>query len=205
MPPATATSMSPSDTAWAASMTAFNPDPQTLLMVRAATSLLRPPLSAACLAGFCPTPAEMTLPTMHSSTSDGSTPGTCHRLANGNGAELGGLQAFQLAEKLSGRESSGADDNRCSHVTSRQDASRRPVPRSVFSRRENHRRRPLQLRVPSLIGWMHIDRSIGLQPDRADAAQRIADRHAPRDLELPLRHRSVAKQFSRALAARRCE
>src|ERR687894_259165 len=38
MPPATAMSMSPSAIPWAASITAFNPDPQTLLMVRAATS-----------------------------------------------------------------------------------------------------------------------------------------------------------------------
>ena len=42
---------------------------------------------------------------------------------------------------------------------------------------------------------MHIDGSVGPQLDGADAAQRIADGHAPRELELPLRHRSVAKQL----------
>src|SRR5262249_15552388 len=34
----------------------------------------RPPLSAACRAGFCPRPAETTLPMMHSSTMSGSMP-----------------------------------------------------------------------------------------------------------------------------------
>ncbi len=37
MPPATTISASPALMAWAASITAFRPEPQTLLMVRAAT------------------------------------------------------------------------------------------------------------------------------------------------------------------------
>lgn len=47
MPPATTTSASPVATAWAASITAFKPDPQTLLMVRAATRSSRPARRAA--------------------------------------------------------------------------------------------------------------------------------------------------------------
>src|SRR3954469_15579311 len=74
MPPATATSMSPTRMPWSASMTAFNPDPQTLLIVSAATRSGSPPWSAACRAGFCPWPAETTLPMMHSSTMPGSIP-----------------------------------------------------------------------------------------------------------------------------------
>ena len=57
MPPATATSMSPVAMPCAASITAFSPEPQTLLIVSAATWSARPPLSAACRAGFWPMPA----------------------------------------------------------------------------------------------------------------------------------------------------
>ena len=42
--------------------------------------------------------------------------------AHGNRAELGGLEAFQLAEKFSRRQASGADDDGRSHVTSPRDA-----------------------------------------------------------------------------------
>src|SRR5438067_12800839 len=60
--------------ACAPSATAFNPEPQTLLTVRALTSGGRPPKIAAWRAGFCPRPAETTLPMMHSSTIAGSRP-----------------------------------------------------------------------------------------------------------------------------------
>src|SRR5258708_1243724 len=66
MPPATATSMSPTRMPWSASITAFSPDPQTLLLVSAAPRSGRPPRSAAWRAGFCPSPAETTFPMMHS-------------------------------------------------------------------------------------------------------------------------------------------
>ena len=65
MPPATTTSASPARIAWAASMTAFSPEPHTLLTVKAAMVSGRPALSAACRAGFWPTPACRTLPMMH--------------------------------------------------------------------------------------------------------------------------------------------
>src|SRR4030042_2691245 len=74
MPPATTTLSLPARIASDASMTAFRPEPQTLFMVRAATSSDSPPQSAACLAGFCPSPAGKTFPMMHSSTSLGSIP-----------------------------------------------------------------------------------------------------------------------------------
>ena len=74
MPPATTISDSPSATACAARPTAFKPEPQTLLMVIAATRGSSPPRSAACRAGFCPSPACTTLPMMTSSTCLGSIP-----------------------------------------------------------------------------------------------------------------------------------
>ena len=51
MPPATINWASPARIACAASMTALRPDPQTLLMVSAATVGGRPAWSAACRAG----------------------------------------------------------------------------------------------------------------------------------------------------------
>ena len=74
IPPATTISALPVWIACAASATAFNPDPQTLLIVSAATSGANPPYSAACRAGFCPSPAAYTLPMMHSSTISGPIP-----------------------------------------------------------------------------------------------------------------------------------
>src|SRR5712691_13310670 len=74
MPPATATSMSPARMAWSAIITALRPEPHTLLIVSAATWSGSPPWSAAWRAGLWPSPAETTLPMMHSSTICGSMP-----------------------------------------------------------------------------------------------------------------------------------
>jgi hypothetical protein len=72
MPPATNRSSSPARTAWAASMTAFRPEPQTLLIVVAPTDSGSPAKMAAWRAGFCPSPAETTLPMITSSIAAGS-------------------------------------------------------------------------------------------------------------------------------------
>ncbi len=72
-PPATMTSASPALIACAATMAALSEDPQTLFRVKAPTVSGRPPLRAACRAGFWPVPAWMTWPMMHSSTMSGST------------------------------------------------------------------------------------------------------------------------------------
>ena len=74
MPPATTSLASPARMDWAASMTAFSPDPHTLLMVTAGIVAGSPPFTAACRAGACPPPAETTFPTMTSSMSPTSTP-----------------------------------------------------------------------------------------------------------------------------------
>src|ERR1019366_1961269 len=74
MPPATTISELPVWIACWPSATAFSPEPQTLLMVMAATADGNPPPSAAWRAGFCPSPAPTTLPIMHSETLAGSMP-----------------------------------------------------------------------------------------------------------------------------------
>ena len=54
-------------------MTAFNPEPHILLMVRHSTESGRPAPNAACLAGAWPCPAESTLPIITSSMEFKST------------------------------------------------------------------------------------------------------------------------------------
>ena len=61
-PPAMMISLSPSRMAWAASITAFRPEPQTLLMVKAGTSSGRPDFTTAWRAAFWPLPAVSTWP-----------------------------------------------------------------------------------------------------------------------------------------------
>src|SRR5512137_3121259 len=60
--------------ACAASMTAFRPEPHTLLIVMAGTVTGSPALITACRAGFWPTPAASTWPMITSSTWSGLTP-----------------------------------------------------------------------------------------------------------------------------------
>ena len=67
MPPATTRLASPSWMASAAIITAFSPEPQTLLMVTAPTDGVDRPIDA-WRAGFCPCPAPKTLPMITSST-----------------------------------------------------------------------------------------------------------------------------------------
>ncbi len=61
-PPAMTISLSPSRMACAASITAFSPEPQTLLIVIAGTADGSPDLMTAWRAGFCPVPACSTWP-----------------------------------------------------------------------------------------------------------------------------------------------
>src|SRR5437899_1507670 len=75
MPPATITSASPSWMAWAASTTAFSPEPQALFTVKLGTSFGTPPSSAATRPGFAPRPAGRSWPRITSSTCAGSRRG----------------------------------------------------------------------------------------------------------------------------------
>ena len=74
IPPATITSASPARMDAAPSITAFRPEPQTLLIVVALTPSGSPALRAAWRAGACPAPAWMTWPMKTSSTVAGFTP-----------------------------------------------------------------------------------------------------------------------------------
>ena len=74
MPPATTISASPARIIESASITAFSPEPHTLLMVVALTETGHPAPIAACRAGAWPNPAGSTQPKITSSTAPGSTP-----------------------------------------------------------------------------------------------------------------------------------
>ena len=74
VPPATTAWASPHWIAWAASITAFMPEPQTLLTVVAPTEAGSPAPMAAWRATFCPRPAPTTLPRITSSTWSAATP-----------------------------------------------------------------------------------------------------------------------------------
>ena len=87
-------SISPVAIPCAASITAFRPDPHTLLMVSAATWSARPPPSAAWRAGFWPTPALTTLPMMHSSTIAGSMPARRTASATTSAPNCGAVKSF---------------------------------------------------------------------------------------------------------------
>ena len=73
MPPATMMSASPARMICAASVTAFSPEPQSMLSVVAGTSTGSPAPIAAWRAGFWPRPACSTHPSRTSSTSSGAT------------------------------------------------------------------------------------------------------------------------------------
>src|SRR5215510_11869540 len=74
MPPETMMSASPARIACAPSITAFNPEPHTLLMVVAGTVGATPPLIMAWRAGAWPSPPCATLPMKTSSGSSAFTP-----------------------------------------------------------------------------------------------------------------------------------
>jgi hypothetical protein len=74
MPPATTTAASPARIADAPIITAFNPEPQTLLMVVALTLSGSPAFSAAWRAGAWPAPACRTWPMIASSIRSGAIP-----------------------------------------------------------------------------------------------------------------------------------
>src|SRR5437016_4932610 len=74
MPPARTTSAEPARIMSDANITACSPEPHTLLTVTAPTRSGRPADNAAWRAGFCPRPAEITLPMMTSSMSAGTRP-----------------------------------------------------------------------------------------------------------------------------------
>ena len=72
-PPATIISASPHRIAWAANCTAFKPEPQTLLIVKAGVNSGSPAWTLIWRATFCPKPAPRIFPIITSSTCSGLT------------------------------------------------------------------------------------------------------------------------------------
>src|SRR5687767_3567329 len=159
MPPATAMSMSPTVMPCAASITALSPEPQTLLMVSAATSLLKPPIKAACRAGAWPTPADSTLPIMHSSTAAGSTPARATASRTAIAPSCGAWRDFRAPRNLPDgvRTALTMTGVRMSLHDNASDVGAKESDES----RQNHGRGTLQLFVPSLIGRLHLDDPVG--------------------------------------------
>src|SRR5438552_7468678 len=118
MPPATAMSMSPARMPWSASITAFRPEPHTLLIVSAATWSGRPPFSAACRAGFWPRPADTTLPMMHSSTISGSMPARRTASATASAPSCGAVNDFSAPRNfpVGVRTADTMTDSRTAHL-----------------------------------------------------------------------------------------
>lgn len=111
IPPAITISASPQRIAWAAMVTLFKPEPQSLLTVSAGTLLGRPALMADCLAGFCPQPAVSTWPRITSSTLAGSRP-VFQEGANHDAAQFDGTDRCQATLKgADGGAGCGYDDD----------------------------------------------------------------------------------------------
>ena len=115
MPPATAMSMSPAAMPCAASITALRPEPHTLLIVIAATCSCEPAVERRLARRVLPLAGGDDV--AHDAFVDGGgiDAGAAHRLAHGDGAELGRGEIFQGAEELARRRPGGGDDNRLTH------------------------------------------------------------------------------------------
>ncbi len=92
IPPATTISASPSRIDCAARAMAFIPEAQTMLTVTAAVLLGSPARMAAWRAGLWPIPAEMTLPSMTSSTREGCIPPSSTARAMTDAASRGAVK-----------------------------------------------------------------------------------------------------------------
>ena len=112
MPPATTTRGRRWRSPARASITAFSPDPHTLLMVSAATWSDSPPRSAACRAGAWPRPAETTLPMMHSSTTRGSMPARRTASRTTSAPSCGAVKSLSAPRNLPVGRRDGGDDDR---------------------------------------------------------------------------------------------
>ncbi len=110
-PPAMTISQSPSRMACAASITAFRPEPQTLLMVMAGTPCGRPALMTAWRAGFWPEPAVQHLAEDHLADLVAAQAGALEQLGDDGGAEFGRGRLGQGAAELADGGAGGGDDD----------------------------------------------------------------------------------------------
>ena len=111
MPPATAISMSPVAIPWAASITAFSPEPQTLLIVIAATRSRQAAIQRRLPCRVLTVPGLDDV--AHDAFVDAGRidPGARHRLAHDERAELRRGEVLQRAEELAGGRADGGDDD----------------------------------------------------------------------------------------------
>src|SRR5262245_47889800 len=98
---------------WAASITALSPEPQTLLMVRAATLAGSPPRMAACRAGAWPGRHHVAEDNLVHPL--GRQPGPGHGLADHQGPQRRGGEALQGPEQLSGGKADGGENDGFAH------------------------------------------------------------------------------------------
>ena len=156
----------------AASITAFRPEPHTLLIVSAATWSARPPLSAACRAGFWPVPAGTTLPMMHSSTIAGSMPARRDGLAHRRSRRAAvAVKSFSAPRNLPVGRADGGDDDGFAHgaLDDHDDADGRVDPRRRLTSRSDARRRRARRVMRAATASCDLRRPAS----RADRARRI--------------------------------
>ena len=110
-PPAITISASPSRIACAASITAFRPEPQTLLIVSAGTLCGRPALMTVWRAGFWPEPAVSTWPRITSPIWSPLSFARSQQVGDDRGAEFGRGSLGQRAAELAHGGAGGGDDH----------------------------------------------------------------------------------------------
>src|SRR4030088_3087908 len=193
MPPATAMSMSPARMPWSAIITALSPEPHTLLIVSAATWWGRPPWSAAWRAGFCPRPADTTLPMMHSSTIAGSMPARRTASATTSAPSCVAVKPFSAPRNfpVGVRTADTMTDSRTANLDPL-DGIRAEKRAQAF---QDHRRRAHDLARP--LRRLRVDRvDAVLEFPRRHALERGADGRAPRAGYLAVGERRGAEDFN---------
>src|SRR5580765_6284680 len=191
MPPATATSMSPTRIPWSASITAFKPDPQTLLMVSAATCSGSPPRRAAWRAGFWPSPAGTTLPMMHSSTMSASMPARRTASATTSAPSCGAVKVLSAPRNLpvGVRTALTMTDSRTANL----DALDTVGAKKILQPSQDDRRRSHDFARPLRAGGFD-DQNALLQCDLRGALHCGTHRRAPGKADFAFRERRVAEQ-----------
>ena len=111
MPPDTTMSAEPALMMSCASMVAFMPEPQTLLMVVAPVASGSPAPRAACRAGAWPCPAGSTQPMNTSSIRSGDELGPLDGGADHVGTELVGAEGRKIAHEAAKRRAGGGNDD----------------------------------------------------------------------------------------------
>src|ERR1700730_12197644 len=161
-------------------------------MVSAATWSGRPPLSAACRAGFCPRPAETTLPMMHSSTICGSIPARRTASATTRAPSWVAVKPFSAPRNfpVGVRTADTITDSRTANLDAPDDvAEQRVETLQDHGGRAHDFRRPLRARR---FNQQHTV----LELDAGDALDRRTDRGLPGESHLAVGQRNVAQELN---------